>query len=238
MSSTDLSRFADLPLEIRLRIWRNMIDGNLNPPRAIIGDLLWEPRTIGALGANHESCAEALRHRPDLETFKYTLANAPWTTGAGRREKVWFSTEADVFVIDPIRKFTLGKWEIPTLKYAIRTIAIPQSKFGISNHSLHCAQHLFQLNDAGNFKRLKTLVIVRDDPAQEVTPHLDILNPAIRAAHDDIRVLIDPTPLSQVEMDAFGYTVGWYNSFISIIRQQKGPNWELPEIKWGCLVRR
>ncbi|THV44315.1 hypothetical protein BGAL_0674g00030 [Botrytis galanthina] len=238
MSSTDLSRFADLPPEIRLRIWRNMIDGDLSPPRAIIGDVLWEPRAIGTLGANHESCAEALRHRPDLETFKYTLANAPLTTGAGRREKVWFSTEADVFVIGPIRKFTLGKWEIPTLKYAIQTIAIPQSKFGISNHSLHCAQHLSQLNDARNFKRLKTLVILRDDLAQEVTPHLDILNPAIRPAHDDIRVSIDPTPLSQAEMDAFGYTFHWYNSFISIVRQQKGPDWELPEIKWGCLVRR
>ncbi|KAF5870928.1 uncharacterized protein Bfra_009482 [Botrytis fragariae] len=237
MSSTDLSGFADLPPEIRLRIWRTMIDGDLSPPRAIIGDTLWEPRTIGALAVNHESCAEALRHRPDLETFKYTLANAPWHTGAGRREKVWLSTEADVFVIDPIRKFTLGKWEIPTLKYAIRTIAIPQSKFGTSNHSLHCAQHLSQLNDARNFKRLKTLVILRDDPAQEVIPHLVILDPAIRSASDDIRVSIDPTPLSQVEMDAFGYDIQWYNSFIFIIRQQKGSNWELPEIKWGCLVR-
>ncbi|TGO69636.1 hypothetical protein BOTNAR_0008g00010 [Botryotinia narcissicola] len=212
MSSTNFSSFANLPPEIRLRIWRNMIDSDLSPPRAIIGDVLWEPRAIETLGANHEPCAEALRHHPDLETFKYTLANAPWTTGAGRRKKVWFSTEADVFVIDPIRKFTLG--------------------------NLHCAQHLSQLNDARNFKRLKTLVILRDDPAQEVTPHLDTLNPAIRPAHDDIRVSIDPTPLSQAEMDAFGYTFQWHNSFISIIRQQKGPNWELPEIKWGCLVRR
>ncbi|TGO64431.1 hypothetical protein BCON_0007g00810 [Botryotinia convoluta] len=237
MPSTDLSRFANLPTEIRLQIWRAMVDRDLSPPRAIIGDMQWKTEAIGALGVNKESCAEALRHRPDLETFKYTLANVPWPTGAGRREKVWLSTEADVFVIDPIRKFTLGKWEIPTLKYAIRTIAIPQSKFGISNHSLHCAQHLSQLNDARNFKRLKTLVILRDDPAQEVTPHLVILDPAIRSASDDIRVSVDPTPLSQVEMDAFGYDVQWYNSFASIIRQQKGPNWELPEIKWGCLVR-
>ncbi|KAF7945279.1 hypothetical protein EAE96_010057 [Botrytis aclada] len=234
MPSTDLSHFADLPPETRLQIWRTMIDADLSPPRAIIGDALWEPPTLGALEANHESCAEALRHRPDLETFKYVPANAHWSTTAGRREKVWLSTEADVFVIDPI----IGKWEIPTLKYAIRTIAIPQSKFGNSGHSLHCAQHLALLNDDRNFKRLKTLVVLRDDPAQEVTPHLDILNPAIRPAADDIRVSIDPTPLSQAEMDAFEYDIQWYNSFISIIRQKRGPDWQLPEIKWGCLVRR
>ncbi|KAF7877066.1 uncharacterized protein EAF02_008286 [Botrytis sinoallii] len=222
MSPTDLSRFADLPLEIRLRIWRSIIEGDLSPPRrssaTCCGSL--EPSELSEFG--------------NVQVYP---GECPWHTGAGRRKKVWFSTEADVFVIDPIRKFTLGRWEIPTLKYAIRTIAIPQSKFGISNHSLHCALHLSQLNDARNFKRLKTLVILRDDPAQEVTPHLVILDPAIRSTSDNIRVSIDPTPLSQVEMDAFGYTVPWYNSFISIIRQKKGPNWELPEIKWGCLVR-
>ncbi|TGO30088.1 hypothetical protein BPAE_0008g00800 [Botrytis paeoniae] len=227
-----------IPTEIRLQIWRTIVDRDLSPPRAIIGDTLWEPRTIGALQVNHESRTEALLHRLDLEIFEGHSFNARGSLDLLRPNRFWFSMEADVFVTEPIHDFILGIWDISDLNWAVQTIAIPQSKSGLGDIDLCYDQHLSDLIVASKFTSVKTLVILRDDPAQEVIPYLDIINPAIRSASDDIRVSIDPIPLSQEEKEAFGFGVQWYNTFVPLIRQKMGPNRQVPAMKWGCLVRR
>ncbi|KAF7914426.1 uncharacterized protein EAF01_000832 [Botrytis porri] len=237
MSSTDMSRFADLPTKIRLQIWRTMVDHDLSPPRVIIGDMQWKPRAIGALEVNHESRIEAFRRRSDLKSFLCYQTHGFRPPGPCHPSKVWFSPEADVFVIEPVHGFTLGAWHISKLKSSVQTIAIPQSKFGIGDIDRCYGQHLSDLRVASKFTSVKTLVILRDDPTQKVIPHLDILSPAIRSACDDIRVSIELIPLSEGEKQAFGFGLQWCNTFVPPIRQKKGPKWQVPAMKWGCLVR-
>lgn len=124
MSSPTFDRFAELPTELRLEIWRARVEGALNPPRAIICDPLWRPRNLeNLLQSNGEAHRETLSrtdlrcfHRPPLPALLYPQISSPTHD--------WFSVLTDIFVLPDDNRCLSEEFHANSaLRDAIQTIA-------------------------------------------------------------------------------------------------------------------
>ncbi|KAJ8061752.1 hypothetical protein OCU04_009549 [Sclerotinia nivalis] len=224
MSSTDLSSFTELPKEVRLSIWRSAVEQALNPRRAIVQGTVVRPRDIAVLEVNQEAREEAL-FRTDLRRFR-----RPTLDDQGVNDSPpswdWFSMETDIFVVGISLRIPKGLYDNLPLRNAIQTIAIP-------SHFLHTEYSHFRrlsrsdLYEMFRYPALKTVVLLRNDKAQEKIPYKNLVQfTPYHPRTGDLRITIDPEPLSKLELAQAVYNQSFLDGF--------GP---LPEFRWGCLVR-
>ncbi|THV44316.1 hypothetical protein BGAL_0674g00040 [Botrytis galanthina] len=247
MSSTNLSGFADLPPEIRLQIWGLAARNALNPPRAIIAGHHGPRRTIAVVNTSHEARAEAMAQTDLRSILRDCLLEDPEHldqigVSLARREgfvrrssREWYSLETDVFVVGADERILQSLAFNDTFRDAIKTIAIPA-------FVMDPRESIRKLNWKSRYmmmyRGLKTVVLLRDDPAQEPISHKSLMqNRHLYPRTKDIRIKIQDNPLSQVELDLLGFDVNFFNGLVISMRRDMAPDWQLPEIKWGCLVR-
>ncbi|TGO11736.1 hypothetical protein BTUL_0103g00330 [Botrytis tulipae] len=246
MSSTNLSSFANLPAEIRLQIWGLEARNALNPPRAIIAGHHGPRRTIAVVNTSHEAREEAMAQTGLRSVLRnYLLEDPAHLDQIGlsleerggyvrRSPREWYSLETDVFVLGADERILQSLCFNVPFRDAIKTIAIPAF---VLDPRVAIRQFRWQSRYMMMYRGLKTVVLLRDDPAQELISHENlILNRHLYPRTNDIRIKIQDNPLSQVELDLFGFDVNFFNGLVISMRNM-APDWQLPEIKWGCLVR-
>lgn len=223
MSSAELSRFLELPKEIRLQAWRHAAEKALHPSRAIINGAGRDP---AVLNFNDESREETLL-RTNLKTFgKNRIASL-------RSTAHHYSMETDIFVITGLRmpyNFALDL----RLRAAIQTLAIPASVLMCSDRDIQISRLMTWMSD---YKGVKTIVILRDDPTQEsVSHHRLIISPSDYSRTDDLRITVDAHPVSQENVNGMRFEARHITELVDFMQSVK-LGWKFPVIKYGCLVR-
>ncbi|KAF7936864.1 hypothetical protein EAE99_002213 [Botrytis elliptica] len=255
MSSTDFSRFVNLPAEVRLQVWGWAARNALNPPRAIIEWRDGPRRTIAVLNTSLEAREEAVSQTDLRSVPRYNLPQDPVHLNrlglsledreeyVRRSPRDWYSLETDVFVIgaDDVlgenNRILRSQCYDITFRNAIKTIALPAFVLDCDGRVI-IRQLRWESRYMNFYQGLKTVVLLRDDPAQEPISHRNLIqNRHLYPRTNDIRVKIEDNPLSQVELDLLGFDVNFFNNLIISMRRNMTPDWQLPEIKWGCLVR-
>ncbi|TEY87500.1 hypothetical protein BOTCAL_0001g00260 [Botryotinia calthae] len=247
MSSTDFSGFTELPAEIRLQVWRLAAENALNPPRAIIELCNGPPRTIPVLSINAEARDEALSHTDLRSIPRFSLPedrvhlNRLCLSQEDREEFVrdsprdWYSIEKDVFVIGSNDIISHSFYYNPSFRNAIKTIAIPSFVLYCEGR-LTMRQLQWQTRYMMGYRGLKTVVLLKDDPAQEPISHQNLIqNTCFYRCTNDIRTRIG-RPVDRWELSRIGFEDVFFNNLVSTMRITV-PDWQLPEIRWGCLVR-
>ncbi|TGO43134.1 hypothetical protein BHYA_0003g00880 [Botrytis hyacinthi] len=118
---------------------------------------------------------------------------------------------------------------------AIKTIAIPAF---VLDPRVIIRQMRWKLRYMMIYRGVKTVVLLRDDPAQEPISHKNFMqNRHLYPRTNDIRIKIEDNPLSQVELDLLGFDFNFFENLVTSMRRNMTLDWQLPEIKWGCLVR-
>ncbi|KAF7877065.1 uncharacterized protein EAF02_008285 [Botrytis sinoallii] len=249
MSSTDFSRFVNLPAEVRLQVWGWAARNALNPPRAIIEWRNGPRRTIAVLNTSLEAREEAMAQTDLRSVLRYSLPEDPVHLNRlglsleDREEYVrhsprdWYSLETDVFVLGANDRILRSLCYDITFRNAIKTIAIPAFVLDCDGRVI-IRQLRWESRYMNIYQGLKTVVLLRDDPAQEPISHRNLIqNRLFYPRTNDIRIKIEDSPLSQVELDLLGFDVNFFNNLVISMRSNMTPDWQLPEIKWGCLVR-
>ncbi|CCD47264.1 hypothetical protein ACHAPC_001783 [Botrytis cinerea] len=248
MSSTDFSSLTKLPAEIRLQVWRLAAENALNPPRAIIELRNGLPRTIPVLSINAEARDEALSHTDLRSIPRFSLPedrvhlNRLGLSQEDREEFIrdsprdWYSIEKDVFVMGPSDLISHSFCYNPSFRNAIKTIAIPSFVLHCDG-SLTMRQLRWQTRYMMGYLGLKTVILLRDDPEQEPISHQNLIqNTCFYRRTNDIRIKIGDS-LSPLELHLIGFYTGFFHDLVSTMRRVVRPDWQSPEIKWGCLVR-
>ncbi|CAD6452466.1 9a21e09c-24c1-4abc-b5d1-ce24a21de6f2 [Sclerotinia trifoliorum] len=224
-TDTDLSSFLELPTEVRLQIWRDAAEVALNPRRAIVQDTAVLPRDIPVLDINQEAREEVL-FRTDLKRFR-----RPTLDDQGANDSPpswdWFSMEKDIFVIGVSLRIPERLYNNEALRNAIQTIAIP-SHFLQYPYRHHRPLRDAQLHQIFNYQALKTVVLLRNDKAQEKITYKNLVQFTRHHPNTgDLRIAIDSEPMSELELAEAVQSESLFDTF-------PGP---LPEFRWGCLVR-
>ncbi|ESZ93404.1 hypothetical protein SBOR_6224 [Sclerotinia borealis F-4128] len=212
MSSPTFHRFADLPEEIRLRIWQVVAECILESRRAIVSDATWQfPRNLGVLEVNREARREVL-FRTGLTSFRRPLNPGRFFMRIPLRPAHdWSSMERDVFVIDEDEDIHIAQgfsrnWNIIN---AIQTVAIGERNFFSQAYTPSSRKMVWEIL-MEQYKGLKTLVFLRDDPVQEPTSYRQLIHRPQVYSHVDFRITIDPNPVPQLYLDQFGLTVQFF----------------------------
>lgn len=88
-----------------------------------------------------------------------------------------------------------------------------------------------------DYPALRTAVFLRDDMEQESMPHKELVQfTSYRPHTGDLRIAVDPSPISQLELDEMELTADWLDDLVTRTREKR-PSWQLPEFRWGCVVR-
>ncbi|KAI9651113.1 hypothetical protein NHQ30_001150 [Ciborinia camelliae] len=241
-TSEEFRHFERFAQELQCLVWRALIENSMCPPRAILSEfgpgLPRPPRELPFMESSTVAREEALLRIPDLTCYprvRRHLGNYFGSTPSTTTHD-WLSMEHDIFVLIHTYRIGVEFSTNPLVQQHVQRIAIPAKHLDLPR-DVQERRFMWQHQWMQAHRSLRTVIFLRDDPAQEPLSHNLLINFGYRYHRtNDMRIIIDAEPVSQEYLDSLGFDVQWRENHILAMQFfQRG--WQFPEIRWGCLVR-